>query len=130
LRQLVFHQLIARDDVGAPVLIDVREAGDLERFLHMIEQFLLIDRLGQEPKGAAVRGMHGIGNGAVCGQNDHPQSRPTALQLLQQTDAIHMIHAQIRDDEIRPEAHAGRQGRRSALHRFNLVILGAQSDGQ
>ena len=130
LRQLVFHQLIARDDVGAPILIDVREARHLERLLHVIEQFLLVDRLGEEAEGAALRRVHGVRNRAVRGENDHPQARPAALQLLQQADAVHLIHAQVRDHEIRPEARAGGQRRGGAFDRFDLVVLGAQPDGQ
>ena len=71
LRQLVFHQLIARDDVGAPILIHVREPRHFEGLLHVIEQILLVDRLGQKAEGAALGGVHGIGNRAMRRQNDH-----------------------------------------------------------
>ncbi len=130
LRQFVFHQLIARDDIGAPILVDVREARHLERFLHVIEQFLLVDRFGEEAEGAALRRVHGIGNGAMRGENDDPQTRPAALQLLEQADAVHLVHAQIRDHQIRPKAHAGGQRGGGAFDRFDLVVLGAQTDGQ
>ena len=83
LRQLVFHQLAAGDDRGAPILVDVREPRDLERLLHMIEQVLLVDRLGKKAESAALRGVHGIGNRAVRRENDHLESRPAALQFLQ-----------------------------------------------
>ena len=130
LRQLVFHQLIARDDVGAPILIDMREARHFERFLHVIEQVLLVHRLGEKAEGAALRRVHGIGNGAMRGENDDPQARPAALQLLEQADAVHLVHAQIRDHQVRPETHAGGQRGGGAFDRFDFVVLGAQADGQ
>ena len=34
------------------------------------------------------------------------QARPAALQLLEEADAVHLVHAQIRDHQIRAEAHA------------------------
>ena len=130
LRQFVFHQLIARDDVGAPILVDVRESRDLERLLHMVEQILLVDRFGQKAERAALGRVHRVGNRAVRGENDHPQTRPAALQLLQQADAVHLIHAQIGDHQVRPESRAGGQRRRGAFDRFDFVVLGAQPDGQ
>ena len=58
------------------------------------------------------------------------QSRPAALQLLEQADAVHLIHAQVRDHEIRAEPRAGGERRGGAFDRFDLVVLGAQADGQ
>ena len=48
LREPVLHQLVSGDDIGAPILIDVRESGHLERLLHMVQQVLLIDGFGQK----------------------------------------------------------------------------------
>ena len=130
LGQFVFHELIARDDIGAPILIDMRETRHLECFLHVIEQFLLVDRLGEEAKGAALRRVHGIGNGAMRGENDDPQTRPAALQLLEQANAIHLVHAQIGDHQIGAKTHAGGQCGGGTFNRFHLVVLGAQTDRQ
>ena len=58
------------------------------------------------------------------------QARPAALQFLEQADAVHLVHAQVRDHEIRPEAHAGGERRGGAFDRFDFVVLGAQPDGQ
>jgi len=106
LRQLVFHQLTARDDSGAPILIDVRESGHLQRPLHMVEQILFVDRLGEKAESAALRRMHGVGDRSMRRQNDDLQARPTTLQFLQKADAIHLVHAQIRDHEVRTESCA------------------------
>ena len=106
------------------------EAGYLEGLLHVIEQVLLVHRLGEKTEGAALRGVHGIRDGAMGGQYDHAQARPAALQLLEQADAVHLIHAQVRDHEIRAKTHAGRERGGRALDRLDLVILGAQADGQ
>ena len=130
LRQFVLHQLIPRDDAGAPILIDMREPGYLERLLDVVEQVLLVDRLGEESERPALGGMHGVGNRPVCGENDHLETGPAALQLFEQSDAVHLVHAKIRDDEIRSETGAGRQRRGGAFDRLHLVILRPQADGQ
>ena len=115
---------------AAPILVHVRKPRYFERFLHVVEQVLLVDRLGQESERAALRRVHGIGNRAVRGENDDAQSGPAALQLLEESDAVHLIHAQVRDHEIGPEPGArGERGRR-ALDRLDLVVLRAQADGQ
>jgi hypothetical protein len=51
-------------------------------------------------------------------------------QLLEQADAVHLVHAQIRDHEVGPETHARGQRCRRAFDRFDFVVLGAQADGQ
>ena len=57
--------------LGAPILIDMREPGNLQRLLHVVEQLLLVDRLGQETERAALGRVHRVGNRAVRGKNDH-----------------------------------------------------------
>ena len=49
---------------------DVAEAGDAQRLLHLVEQLLLVDRLGEEAERAELRGLHGVGNRAVRGEDD------------------------------------------------------------
>ena len=120
----------ARDDLGAPVLVRGAEAGDAQRLLHLVEQLLLVDRLGEEAERAHLRRLHRIRNGAVRGEDDDLQSRPAVLQLLEQPDAVHLVHAQVGDDEIGTEAAGGRERLRAALHRLDVVALRAQADGQ
>ncbi len=100
LRQTLFHDRAARDDVGTPFLAGIGEAGDLQRALDLVQQLLLVHRLGEEAEGAHLRGLHGIGDGAVRGEQDHLEARPAVLQFLQEADAIHRFHAQIGDDEV------------------------------
>ena len=52
------------------------------------------------------------------------------LQFLQQPDAVELIHAQVRDHQIRPEARGGGERLHAILHRFDVVVLGAQPNGQ
>jgi hypothetical protein len=66
----LFDERAARDDLRAPVLVRIHEARDAQRLLHLVEQFLLVDRLGEEAERAELRGMHGVGNGAVGRQDD------------------------------------------------------------
>ena len=107
LRQLVFHQLVARDDVRTPIFIHVRKPRHFEGLLHVIEQVLLVHRFGQKSEGTALGGVHGIRDRAMRGQDDHSQSRPAALQLLEQTNAVHLIHAQVRDHKINRRSSPG-----------------------
>ena len=97
----------AGDDLGAPVLVGGAEAGDPQRLLHLIEQLLLVDRLGEKAEGAHLRGLHRIGDRAVRGQHDDLQARPAVLQLLQQPDAVHLVHAQVRDHQVGTKAARG-----------------------
>jgi hypothetical protein len=59
LAQLLLHDGAARDDLRAPVLVRGAEAGDAQRLLHVVEQLLLVDRLGEEsrkrPSGSPAR---------------------------------------------------------------------------
>ncbi len=130
LGQLLLHDRAAGHDIGAPVLIGGTEARDAQGFLHLIEQFLLVHRFGEEAEGAHLRGLYGIGDGAMGGQHDDLQARPAVLQFLQQRDAVHRFHAQVRDHQIRTETAGGRDRLRAALDRLNVVALGAQPDGQ
>jgi len=90
-----------RDDLAAPVFGGVRETGNLQCLLHLVEQFLLVDRLGEERECTALRSLHCVGNGAVCGQDDDAQSGRAALDFLEQADAVHLVHAQIGDHQVR-----------------------------
>src|ERR1700682_3392861 len=130
LRELLLHAGAAGDDLRAPVLIRGAEAGDPQRLLHLVEELLFVDRLGENAERAHLRRLHRSRNGAVRGEDDDLQTRPAVLQLLEQPDAVHLVHAQVRDDQIGPEAARCRQGLRGALHRFDLVTLRAQADGQ
>ena len=120
----------ARDDLGAPVFVRIHEARDAQRLLHLVEQFLLVHRLGQEAEGAELRGVHGVGNGAVRGEDDDLEAGIAGLQFLEQADAVHLVHAQVGDDELGPEAAGGGQRQRRAFDGLDFVVLGAQADGQ
>ncbi len=82
LRQALFHHRAARDDFAAPVFGGVGEAGDLQRLLHLVEQLLLVHRLGEERERAALRGLHGVRNRAVRGEDDHAQARARGSESL------------------------------------------------
>ena len=128
LRQAFFHDGAARDDFAAPVFGRIGEAGDLQRLPHLIEQFLLVDRLGEERERAALRRLHGIRNRAVRGQDDDAQPRRATLDFLEQADAVHLVHAQIGDHEIRTHAPERRERGSGALDGIDFVILCAQTD--
>ena len=100
LRQPLFHDRAARDDLAAPVFGRVGEAGNLERLADLVEQLLLVDRLGEERERAALRRLHGIRNRAVRGEDDDAQPGRAALDFLEQADAVHLVHAQVGDHEI------------------------------
>ena len=84
----------------------------------------------QEAECAELRGMHGIRNGAVGRENNDLQARPTVLQLLQQPDAVHVIHPQIGDHQVRTEPAGGSERLYAALNRFDIITFRTQADGQ
>ncbi len=61
------------------------------------------------------------------GQQDHFQSGPADLQFLQQTDAVELVHAQVRDHQVGPEAAGCGQGLHAVFHRLDFVVLGPQA---
>ena len=130
LPELLLHDGAARDDVRAPVLGAVDEAGYLQRLLHLRQQLLLLDRLGQEAEGAHLRGVDGVGDRPVRGQQDDLEPRPAGLQLLEQADAVELVHAQVGDDEVGAEAAGRGQRLHAVFHRLDLIFLGAQADRQ
>ena len=73
----------------------LRHAGDLHGALDVLEQLLLVDGLRQEAERAALRRLDGVGNRAVRRQQQHAEPGPLALDLLQQLDAVHVVHAQV-----------------------------------
>ena len=64
------------------------------------------------------------------GQDDDLEPRITGLKLLEQADAVHLVHAQVGDDQLGPETAGGGQREGGALHGFHLVILRTKADGQ
>ena len=76
--------------------------------------------------------MHGIRDGAMRGQHDDLQSRPPVLQLLEQRNAIHRLHAQVGDDQVGTEAAGGRQrlggiSREGNERLRQLLVVGAMA---
>jgi hypothetical protein len=64
----------------------------------------------------------------VRGQDDDPQPRRATLDFLEQADAVHLVHAQVGDDEIRTHAPQRRERSRRALDCVDFVVLCAQTD--
>ena len=62
--------------------------------------------------------------------NDHAQPRRAGLQFFEQPDAVHLVHAQVGDHQVRGEAVQGRQRLVSALDGFNVVALRTQADAK
>ena len=89
----------ARQLSRPPPAGDARQA---QRVRNRIEQYLAVERLGQEAEHAAARRGHRLGNRAVRGENDHRERRRIAVDRVKQRHAIHAVHAQVGDDEIRP----------------------------
>ena len=130
LLQAGFHRRAARDDLGAPFVGALRHARDFHRALDVLEQLLLVDGLRQEAERAALRRLDGVGNRAVRRQQQHAEAGPLALDFLQQLDAVHVVHAQIGHDEVRPEARQRGERFGRALDGLDVVVLGSQPDAQ
>ena len=97
------HVRTAGDDGGAPVVVAV--AGGAWRLTQGIldggKQFIAIHGLGQEAEHPLARGADRIGNRSVGGQDDDRQARREFLQLVEQRHAIHFIHAQVGEHQVR-----------------------------
>ena len=130
LLQARFHGRAARDDLGAPLVGALRHARHFHGALDVLEQLLLVDGLRQEAERAALRRLDGIGNRAVRREQQHAEARPLALDLLQQLDAVHVVHAQVGDDEIGPETRQRGERFGRALDGLDVVVLGPQADAQ
>ncbi len=130
LLQARLHGRAARNDLGAPFVGALRHARDLHGALDVLEQLLLVDGLRQEAERAALRRLDGIGNGAVRREQQDAESRPLALDLLEQLDAVHVVHAQVGDDEIGPETRQSRERFGRAFDGLDVVVLRAQANAQ
>jgi hypothetical protein len=128
LSHALFHHSAARDDFAAPVFGRIGEAGNLQRLLHLVEQLLLVDRLGEERERAALGRLDRIRNRAVGGEDDDSQPRGPALNLLEQSDAIHLVHAQIGDHQIRADSRQSGECGGGAFDGVDFVVLGAQTN--
>jgi hypothetical protein len=62
------------------------------------------------------------------GKNDDAQPGRAGLDFLEQTDAVHLVHAQVGDDEIGTHASQRRECRGRALDCIDFVIFRAQTD--
>ena len=58
------------------------------------------------------------------------QARVAGLQFLEQADAVHLVHAQVGDDQVGAEAAGRRERERRAFDGFDFVVLRAQADGE
>ena len=58
--------------------------------------------------------------------DDDAQAGRTCLQFFQEPDAIHLVHAQVGDDEVGCEAAQRRQCLGGAFDGLDLVALGTQ----
>ena len=63
-------------------------------------------------------------------EQQHAEPGTLALDLLQQLDPVHVVHAQIRDDEIRPETRQRGECLGRAFDGFHVVVLRSQADAQ
>ena len=108
----------------------LRHARHFHGALDVLEQLLLVDGLGQEAEGAALRRLDGVGDRAVSRQQQHAEAGPLPLDFLQQLDAVHVVHAQIGHDEVRPEPRQSRERFGRALDGLDVVVLGSQANAQ
>ena len=131
-----FHLRAARDDLLAPRAFRSAVVGggtadaELQRLLHLREQRLTVEGLGDVAEHAALSGGDGVGNRAVRRQDDHRQGRVLLLERFEQRDAVHPAHAQIGDHQIRAGHRQLRQRGLAAFHRGHAVAGALQADRQ
>ncbi len=130
LLQHFLHALVTRDDFGRPAFLDFGRAGHLERLFDRHLEFVLVDRLGQEAECTALRCDDGVRNRAVRRDDHDAQAGRARLQFLEKADAVHLVHTQVGNDEIRAEAVQRRQCLVRALDGLDVITFGAQANGQ
>jgi adenosyl cobinamide kinase/adenosyl cobinamide phosphate guanylyltransferase len=74
--------------------------------------------------------LHGIGDGAVGGEDQHRQQRMAAVHRLEQLQAVHAAHAQVGDQQLRQLVVQHAQRRLAAGRFHHVVALGAQAHRQ
>ena len=130
LRQQIFHRRGAGDDLGPPALaLARRRRGKARRFGDGVEQHLGLEGLGQERKDAAARGRNGLGNRAVCGEDHDRQRWRIAMDGVEQRHAIHALHAQVGDHDLRARNGQARERGFAGLDRRDVVARGREPHG-
>ena len=134
LREEVLHERGAGDDVLAPRLADARgDAGaavQRERALDLREEVVRVVGLGEIAEHAALHRGHGVGNRAVRGENDHRKAGVRRLDLVEEGHAVHALHAQVGEHEVRARGGDGGERALAAFHGRNAVSVGLEPDGE
>ena len=117
------HQRRAGDDARTPDLLPVltADAGLFKRLVDACQQHILVHRLGQKIQRAALGGRHGLGDGAVGGQQDDRQVGMGMAQAFEQGHAVHLVHAQIGDYAIRAVIIQCTQCGQTAFRGFDMM---------
>ena len=84
----------------------------------------------RKPNAPLCVGLDGVGNRAVRREQQHAKAWTLPLNLLQQLDAVHVVHAQVRHDEVGPEARQRGERLGRALDGLDVVVLRSQADAQ
>ena len=105
LLQELLHGAALADDRLAPAVVlrlflAVDGAALDKGGLDAVQQLAAVEGLGEVTEHPLVRRFHGIGNGAVGGENDHRQRRVAGVHLFEQRHAIHLLHAQVGDQQL------------------------------
>ncbi len=94
------------------------------------QQLFAVHRLEQEIHGAGMGGAHRVGHIAVRGEDGHRQLGVALLDAAKQFQAIHAGHAQVGEDELRPQRLEPGQGLVAGSGGDDAVALGFQPQGQ
>jgi hypothetical protein len=73
-----------------------------------------------------LRGLDGLGDGAVCRHDDNHQRGPTTLQFLKESKPIHIVQVQVNDDQVGTGTNAGIERSLRRLDDFHRVVGRAQ----
>ena len=84
----------------------------------LLQQFLAVERLGEEAEHAALRRRDGFRYGSVRGQNDHRHRRMLAMDRIEQCEAVDARHLEVGD-------HGGRTLDRQRRERGFAAVGGA-----
>ena len=123
LGQAFFERLVAGDYLGGPVIVHFGRARDFQSALDHLLEFVFVDRFRQESECTTLRCYNRVGNSAVSGDDDDAKAGRACLKFFEQPDAVHLVHAQIRDDEIGPKTMQDTERFVGALDGFHVIVV-------
>jgi hypothetical protein len=99
-----------------------------ERALDVHQQLFRVVRLGEIAEDAVVHRLYRVGNRAVGREDDDWQAGMRDLDLPEERHAVHALHAQVGEHQVRAGRGDGGERPLAAVDRGDLVAVGLEAD--